>query len=89
VGPLELLELSPSGHALARHRLGLVGRGDERPVITIPAGRWQAARPLSDYALMGCTVGPGFDFADFQLLADNPELAAVVRADWPDVAELI
>ncbi len=33
---------------------------------------WQAARPLGDYALVGCTVGPGFDFADFVLMSDLP-----------------
>ena len=93
-GPLELLELSESGRDLARHRLAPVG-GDDRggdvaaPVRTIPAGAWQAARPLAGYALVGCTVGPGFEFADFRLLADDPERAAVVRAMWPEVATLI
>jgi predicted cupin superfamily sugar epimerase len=38
---------------------------------------------------MGCTVGPGFDFADFRLLADDAERAAVVRTMWPEVTELI
>jgi predicted cupin superfamily sugar epimerase len=88
-GPLELLELSASGQALVRHRLGPVGNGAEAPVCTIGAGRWQAARPLGPYALVGCTVGPGFDFADFRLLADDPVRAAGVRAAWPDVAMLI
>lgn len=39
----------------------------ERPQAVVPAGVWQAARPLGDYALVGCTVAPGFDFADFEL----------------------
>jgi uncharacterized protein len=38
----------------------------------VPAGWWQAARPLGDHALVGCAVGPGFDFADFALLGDLP-----------------
>jgi uncharacterized protein len=88
-GPLELLELDASGQDLVRHRLGPIGNGADAPVHTIAAGAWQAARPLADYALMGCTVGPGFDFADFRLLADDPERAALVRALWPEVAELI
>ena len=88
-GPLELLELDASGHDLVRHRLGTIGSGAESPVRTIPAGRWQAARPLMGYALAGCTVGPGFDFADFRLLADEPERAAAVRGQWPELAELI
>ena len=88
-GPLELLELDGAGRGLVRHRLGHIGSGADAPVCTIRAGQWQAARSLSAYALVGCTVGPGFDFADFRLLADDPERSAVVRKEWPDVAELI
>jgi uncharacterized protein len=88
-GPLELLEFKGSGHDLVRHRLAPIGAGAEAPVCTIAAGVWQAARPLAGYALVGCTVAPGFDFADFRLLADDPECSAAVRAAWPDVATLI
>ncbi len=38
----------------------------------IPAGAWQAARPLGAYTLVGCTVSPGFEFNDFHLLRDHP-----------------
>jgi predicted cupin superfamily sugar epimerase len=58
-------------------------------VFTIPAGAWQAARPLGDYTLVGCTVGPGFDFADFRLLADDPALANAVQNAWPLGASLV
>ena len=88
-GPLELLELDGEARHLARHRLGNVGDGDAAPVHTVSAGVWQAARPLGDYALVGCTVGPGFDFADIQMLADDPALPAIVRRAWPEVASLI
>jgi len=87
-GPLELLELSASGDDLTRHQLGPVGAG-EAPVHTIRAGNWQAARPLASYALVGCTVGPGFDFADFRLLAHDHALAARVHTAFPDLAELV
>ena len=35
----------------------------------VPAGVWFAARPLpsTSYALVGCTVSPGFDFRDFEM----------------------
>ncbi|QBI54582.1 cupin domain-containing protein [Streptomonospora litoralis] len=34
----------------------------------VPAGTWQAARPLtSQEALVSCFVSPGFDFADFEV----------------------
>ena len=88
-GPLELLELSASGETVRSHRLGLVGSGTEAPVCTIGAGIWQAARTLGHYAFVGCTVGPGFDFADFRLLADDYARAAAVGAAFPDLAMLI
>lgn len=87
-GPLELLELTPAGDELRRHQLAPLGEGAATPVHTIAAGMWQAARPLAAYALVGCTVAPGFDFADFRLLADAPDRAAIIGA-WPDVAALI
>jgi len=88
-GPLELLELSASGQSVLRHRLGSIGSGTDAPVCTIAGGIWQAARPLGQYALVGCTVGPGFDFSDFRLLADDHVRAAAVRAALPDLAMLI
>ncbi len=87
--PLELLELDARAETLARHRLGPVDETTQRPVHTIAAGAWQAARTLGDYTLVGCTVGPGFEFADFRMLADDPALAAVVRRAWPMVASLV
>ncbi len=35
----------------------------------VPAGYWFAARPLraDTFALVGCTVAPGFDFKDFEM----------------------
>jgi uncharacterized protein len=46
--------------------------GEQAPVQIVPAGAWQAARSLGEYTLVGCTVGPGFDFADFSLREGNP-----------------
>jgi predicted cupin superfamily sugar epimerase len=87
--PLELLELDAAGRSLVRHRLGLVDGTGQLPVRTIPAGSWQAAQPLGTYTLVGCTVGPGFEFADFRMLADDRALADVVRRAWPMVASLV
>jgi len=72
--PVELLQLSAEEHRIERIRLGPYEH-DQRPVHCVPAGAWQAARSLGDYTLVGCTVGPGFDYADFELLADRSELA--------------
>jgi uncharacterized protein len=87
-GPLELLELDTGVRAPWRHVLGPVGAG-QAPVCAISAGNWQAARPLSAYALVGCTVGPGFDFADFRLLSDDAGLATRLRTNFPHFAALL
>jgi predicted cupin superfamily sugar epimerase len=39
----------------------------QRPQLLVPAGRWQAARPVEEPVLVSCVVVPGFDFADFRL----------------------
>ena len=89
-GPLELLQLAPDGRDLTRHRLAPIGDpAGGAPVYTVPAGCWQAARPIGAYALVGCTVGPGFDFADFRLLADDPACAAAARETGPEAAALL
>jgi hypothetical protein len=54
------------GYRLLRLGTGW-GRGEE-PQVVVPAGCWQAAEPEGDlHALCGCTVAPGFDFADFEM----------------------
>ena len=89
-GPLELLELDAHGESPRQHVLAALAEGmDAAPVRTIPAGHWQAARPLGDYALAGCTVGPGFDFADFTMLADDHATAERLRERWPELASLL
>ncbi len=67
--PLELLQLSADLASLTRFTLGPLA-GGQAPVHTVPAGDWQAARTTGAYTLVGCTVGPGFDFQDFTMLGD-------------------
>ncbi len=81
--PLELLGYSPRLRKLTRHRLG------DTLVEVIPAGVWQAARPLGEYSLVGCTVGPGFEFADFQFVSDLPGEAHHFRDEMAPLAELL
>lgn len=66
--PLELLAYDPQAPTLVRSVLGDMTDGKER-VAVIRRGVWQAARSLGDFSLVGCTVGPGFDFGDFRLVA--------------------
>jgi predicted cupin superfamily sugar epimerase len=72
--PLELLLVPPDAFRLERRVLGPLAP-DQSPVRCVPAGWWQAARSLGAYTLVGCTVGPGFEFDDFELLADRGPLA--------------
>jgi predicted cupin superfamily sugar epimerase len=84
-GPLDVLLLGATGPGEIR-RLGLDVAAGERPQLVIPAGTWFAAElaPHASHCLIGCTVAPGFDFADFEL-AHGPELAA----RYPDHAARI
>ena len=84
--PLELLWIDEALGALRVEPLGPVDAGGTtRPTFTVPARCWQAARTTGEYTLVGCTVGPGFDFADFALLDDRPDEAAVLRERFPEV----
>jgi uncharacterized protein len=48
-------------------RLGPDLTAGEVPQAIVPARAWQAAESTGDWALVGCTVAPGFDFAKFEL----------------------
>jgi predicted cupin superfamily sugar epimerase len=66
--PLELLAYRPETRKLDRTVLASpTTPGDS--VGVIQANVWQAARSLGDYSLVGCSVGPGFDFADFRFVS--------------------
>jgi predicted cupin superfamily sugar epimerase len=84
-GPLEVLELDASCRDLTTHHLARADSDGARPLHVVAAGTWQAARSVGPYALMGCTVGPGFEFADFDLLADDLGTAVLVRDVHPAV----
>jgi len=46
-------------------------------VSVVEPDHYQAAESTGDYSLVGCSVAPGFDFADFSFLAEtNASLAA-------------
>lgn len=86
--PLDLWTAPPDLQAVTRLRLGPL-EGSQRPVWTVPSGAWQAARSTGTYTLVGCTVGPGFDFRDFFLAAEEPGVGAALRRLDPDYAQLI
>jgi predicted cupin superfamily sugar epimerase len=87
-GPLDVLLLGP-GDAGQVRRLGTAIGAGERPQIIIPAGTWFAAELVegASHCLFGCTVAPGFDFADFELAA-GPELATRYPAHAARIARM-
>ena len=67
-GPLEILRLYEDGRwDVARLGLDLAAR--ERPQVVVPAGTWFGTELAAGatHCLVGCTVAPGFDFADFEM----------------------
>ena len=81
--PLRLLVYPPGRGAGQTLVLGPVAAGSA-PVHVVPADHWQAAESLGDFTLVACSVGPGFDFADFRLLSDLPARDAPAPQGLPD-----
>ena len=51
-------------------KLGSDMSNGESYQLVVPANAWFASEPVGDagsFALVGCTVAPGFDFSDFEL----------------------
>jgi uncharacterized protein len=65
--PVEMLQLWPDGSG----RVLILGSdilNGMQPQVAIPRGIWQGARLIKDgkFALLGTTVSPGFEFADYE-----------------------
>ncbi|MEX0606492.1 MAG: cupin domain-containing protein [Halofilum sp. (in: g-proteobacteria)] len=86
--PVEMFQIDPEFRKMKRERLGPVSDGME-PVRVVPANHWQAARTMGEYSLVGCTVGPGFEYDDFELLRDLPADAERMRRHHPQFAAFI
>ncbi len=84
--PLRRTRVSGDFRDSQRIALGPHGRG-RVPVAVIAAGDWQAAETTGAFTLVGCTVGPGFDFADFRMLRDEPRMAARLSRAYPALAK--
>ena len=85
---LEVFVITPDGN-LQITRLGSDISNGELFQFMVPANCWFASRPAakSSYCFVGCTVAPGFDFADFELAAAK-ELAALYPAHAAIINEL-
>lgn len=65
--PIELFMATPDFQTVTRCRLI-----DSTPVSVVPAGWWQAAYTEGDWALVQCTVAPGFEYDGFELARNTP-----------------
>jgi len=83
--PVEMLQLLPDGRS-AVFALGPDLAAGQHVQLVVPAGVWQGTRLVADgkVALLGCTVTPGFDFADYRNAS-----AEELIAKWPAEAERI
>ncbi len=55
----------------------------------VPAGIWQAAEPIQDTVLVGCSVGPGFEFTDFELIEPASDMAKMIQTQHPTMSKFI
>lgn len=83
--PVEMLLLSPD-HAVRRIILGPNIGAEQHVQFVVPAGTWQGSRLIAggEFALLGTTMAPGFDPADYQP-ASREELCN----EFPAAADLI
>ena len=65
---VEQIQISPDGE-LRKYRLGVNLLDQEYPMAAVPANHWQGLRLVEGgaWALMGCTVAPGFEYEDLQM----------------------
>lgn len=89
--PVQMLQLRPDGSA----RTLVIGpdvEGGQRPQVVVPRGVWQGTRLVEGgrYALLGCTVAPGFEYEDYEhgqraaLTAQYPDFAAEIARLTPE-----
>lgn len=85
---LEVLEISPDGNLLCT-RLGPDVLQGEVFQHVVPAHAWFASRVVAGgiFSLVGCTVAPGFDLADF-CLADRAALVSLFPQHEPVIQAL-
>ncbi len=84
--PVRMLQLEPNGTGRTIVLGPDLHAGQQLQVI-VPRGIWQGSciEPGGAFALLGCTVAPGFDYADYEsgdrqsLLTQYPAFADMIR----------
>jgi uncharacterized protein len=84
-GSVEMLQLLPDGTSKSI----VIGKdlaAGERPQVLVPRRVWQGSRLLdaTGWALLGCTVSPGFEFQDYET-----GFRSALCQKWPDAVDLI
>jgi len=82
-GAVEMLQLLPDGKSETVVIGGDLVAG-QRPQVVVPRGVWQGSRLMrpEGFALLGCTVSPGFEYADYETMAREDLIER-----WPGKAE--
>ncbi len=75
-GGLRLWILNPENGELQSLELS---ESENQFCAVIPPGHWQAAEVIGQEVLVGCTVAPGFDFSDFELIHAGHPLCPPIR----------
>lgn len=83
--PVRMLQLRPDGSG-ELVTLGSDVTAGQVPQLVVPGGVWQGTRLLGDdgFALLGCTVAPGFEYADY-----TGGSRAELTERWPAFADEI
>ncbi len=83
---VELFRLDPANGSGSWARLGAAVLAGDAPQLVVRHGVWQGARLAAGgrWALVGCTMAPGWDEADFDL-----GRRADLVATWPQFAGVI
>ena len=83
--PVEMVQLLPDGSSQITLLGNNIARGQKLQHV-VPHGVWQGSRmvPGGSFALLGCTVSPGFEYCDYE--AGN---RAQLCAQWPQHEGLI
>lgn len=90
--PIEVIVIDAESGALTSTLLGSLSTPGATCQFVVKRNQWFASRLAAqhavstddDVALVGCTVAPGFDFADFELAARDQLVAA-----YPQHADII